>query len=148
MHIYIYLLCVCKWSSTRTNHLWDHLGFADRPPPSAALGARNDLRATHLWDEPGAGGWFPSVRWDVWPKNIEKKRWGPRTRMLTRMITAPESKYERRERECKVWSGKCGVLSVECKVWSVECKVWSVECSVEFQVLSVKCGVYSAGCKV
>ena len=37
--------------------------------------------------------------------------------------------YRRRERECKVWSGKCGVGSVKCQVWSdVECKVENAEC--------------------
>ena len=55
--------------------------------------------------------------------------------------------YERRERKCKVWSGKWKVESVEC---GVECKVWNVKCgvsSVKGKVWGVKCKV-SVECKV
>ena len=45
--------------------------------------------------------------------------------------------YERRERVCKVWSGKWRVWSVKCGVWNVKCGVSSAKC----KVWSVKCDV-------
>ena len=59
--------------------------------------------------------------------------------------------YERRERECKVWSVKCTMWSKKCEVWRLKCTVWSIKCgvsSVQCKVSSVKCGVYSVECGV